>query len=265
MAADSGGPAFDPSLFLIHDLKSLHLNSNANYANAQVLQQHLSMNRSLSNPQLNTLSAASTGQFDCGKESRPHNDSQSIGSNRRLDELTNLNQAPRSQQHIGYSNIQMLNTASNQEGDFVDGRQITYSNLLHGNILQTADGSVTTRHHALVSNLNLKMMTDCGVKDGAEDIEENGPEEEEHELPLPPGWSVDYTIRGRKYFIDHNTKTTYWSHPLEIEGLPTGWERVESPSHGVYYVNHITKQAQLQHPCSTHYFGVESPNMSNKR
>ena len=56
------------------------------------------------------------------------------------------------------------------------------------------------------------------------------------ELPLPPGWSVDYTLRGRKYYIDHNTKTTHWSHPLEKEGLPTGWERIESPEYGVYYV-----------------------------
>ena len=56
------------------------------------------------------------------------------------------------------------------------------------------------------------------------------------ELPLPPGWSVDFTLRGRKYFVDHNTKTTHWSHPLESEALPTGWERVTSPEYGVYYV-----------------------------
>ncbi|RWS05611.1 protein salvador 1-like isoform X3 [Dinothrombium tinctorium] len=73
------------------------------------------------------------------------------------------------------------------------------------------------------------------------------------ELPLPPGWSVDYTMRGKKYFIDHNTKTTHWSHPLEKEGLPTGWEKVESPLHGIYYVNHITRQAQYDHPCATQY------------
>lgn len=56
------------------------------------------------------------------------------------------------------------------------------------------------------------------------------------EMPLPPGWSVDFTMRGRKYYVDHNTKTTHWSHPLEKEGLPTGWERIESPDNGVYYV-----------------------------
>ncbi|XP_054260566.1 protein salvador homolog 1 isoform X2 [Macrosteles quadrilineatus] len=73
------------------------------------------------------------------------------------------------------------------------------------------------------------------------------------EMPLPPGWSVDFTLRGRKYYIDHNTKTTHWSHPLEKEGLPTGWERIESPEYGVYYVNHITRAAQYEHPCAPHY------------
>lgn len=57
----------------------------------------------------------------------------------------------------------------------------------------------------------------------------------EEELPLPPGWSIDYTLRGRKYYIDHNAKTTHWSHPLEREGLPIGWQRIESPQYGTYY------------------------------
>eukprot|EP00092_Neocalanus_flemingeri_P004861 GFUD01005231.1.p1 GENE.GFUD01005231.1~~GFUD01005231.1.p1 ORF type:complete len:292 (-),score=75.01 GFUD01005231.1:119-994(-) len=67
-------------------------------------------------------------------------------------------------------------------------------------------------------------------------------------LPLPAGWSVGWTMRGRKYFIDHNSKTTHWSHPLETEGLPAGWEKVESPEFGVYYLNHITRQVQYDHP-----------------
>lgn len=71
---------------------------------------------------------------------------------------------------------------------------------------------------------------------------------QEMDLMLPPGWSVDFTLRGRKYYIDHNTKTTHWSHPLEKEGLPTGWERIDSPEFGTYYVNHITRAAQYEHP-----------------
>ncbi|KAB0395033.1 hypothetical protein E2I00_016453, partial [Balaenoptera physalus] len=70
------------------------------------------------------------------------------------------------------------------------------------------------------------------------------------DLPLPPGWSVDWTMRGRKYYIDHNTNTTHWSHPLEREGLPPGWERVESSEFGTYYVDHTNKKAQYRHPCA---------------
>lgn len=67
----------------------------------------------------------------------------------------------------------------------------------------------------------------------------NTAQRQEEELPLPPGWSVDYTLRGRKYYIDHNAKTTHWSHPLEREGLPVGWQCVESPQYGVYYVKWV--------------------------
>lgn len=76
------------------------------------------------------------------------------------------------------------------------------------------------------------------------------------ELPLPPGWSIDYTLRGRKYYVDHNTQTTHWSHPLEKESLPNGWERVDSHEYGVYFVNHITQSAQFHHPCA---LGVPDP------
>ncbi|KAJ0063282.1 hypothetical protein NL108_015620 [Boleophthalmus pectinirostris] len=54
----------------------------------------------------------------------------------------------------------------------------------------------------------------------------------------------------RKYYIDMNTNTTHWSHPLEREGLPPGWEKVESAEFGVYYVHHNTKSAQYRHPCA---------------
>ncbi|GJQ78357.1 hypothetical protein Trydic_g22184 [Trypoxylus dichotomus] len=82
-------------------------------------------------------------------------------------------------------------------------------------------------------------------------------QDQSEELPLPPGWSVDYTLRGRKYYVDHNTKTTHWSHPLEREGLPTGWQCIHSPKYGVYYVNHITRQAQYEHPCLVPCFNYQ--------
>ncbi|XP_057365362.1 protein salvador homolog 1-like isoform X2 [Daphnia carinata] len=83
------------------------------------------------------------------------------------------------------------------------------------------------------------------------------------EFPLPPGWSIDYTLRGRKYYIDHNTQTTHWSHPLEKEGLPTGWERVESSEFGIYYVNHTTRHAQYEHPCAPRYITSGSSSLAD--
>lgn len=86
------------------------------------------------------------------------------------------------------------------------------------------------------------------------------------DLPLPAGWTVDWTIRGRKYYIDHNTNTTHWSHPLEREGLPPGWEKVESAEFGVYYVDHINKRAQYRHPCAPRYddVGLESSTVAKR-
>jgi len=81
----------------------------------------------------------------------------------------------------------------------------------------------------------------------------------DQETPLPPGWSVGWTQRGRKYYIDHNTKTTHWSHPLETEGLPAGWEKVESPEFGVYYLNHMLRQVQYDHPSVPVYFNTSLP------
>ncbi|KAH8381790.1 hypothetical protein KR009_000202 [Drosophila setifemur] len=77
---------------------------------------------------------------------------------------------------------------------------------------------------------------------------------ETEELPLPPGWATQYTLHGRKYYIDHNAHTTHWNHPLEREGLPVGWRRVVSKLHGTYYENQYTGQCQRQHPCLTSYY-----------
>ena len=94
-----------------------------------------------------------------------------------------------------YANIPALLNASSSETSLNEGP--VYQNL--------ASAAAAAAVSAVVSNSS---SGDSGG--GAE------------ELPLPPGWSVDYTLRGRKYYIDHNTQTTHWSHPLEKEGLPTG-------------------------------------------
>lgn len=71
------------------------------------------------------------------------------------------------------------------------------------------------------------------------------------EPPLPPGWTLDRTEQGQKYYIDHNTNTTHWAHPLNTDSLPAGWERVTSSNYGTYYVDHVSKTTQFEHPLSS--------------
>lgn len=65
---------------------------------------------------------------------------------------------------------------------------------------------------------------------------------------LPPGWSVDWTIKGINVYIDHNTNTTHLTHPLNDDNLPPCWERVTSSKFGTYYVNHFENTTQYDHP-----------------
>jgi len=135
----------------------------------------------------------------------------------------------------------------------VEQHSPTYANipaLLNSSSSSRSEAGRTTHRSVSQTSLNegpvyQNLAAAAGVSNNSSDSTE--------EFPLPPGWSIDYTLRGRKYYIDHNTQTTHWSHPLEKEGLPTGWERVESSEFGVYYVNHITRHAQYEHPCAPRY------------
>lgn len=89
------------------------------------------------------------------------------------------------------------------------------------NVSQTSIASASLADHQNPVYQNLASASSSEIAITNKDQEELQKEEGE-EFPLPAGWSIDYTLRGRKYYIDHNTQTTHWSHPLEKEGLPTG-------------------------------------------
>lgn len=72
--------------------------------------------------------------------------------------------------------------------------------------------------------------------------------DESEDETLPEGWTVGWSSDNRKYYIDHNTQASSWTHPLEIEKLPPGWEKVVSQEYGTYYVNHLTKRTQFHNP-----------------
>lgn len=83
---------------------------------------------------------------------------------------------------------------------------------------------------------------------------------------LPRGWEQATTPAGRIYYIDHNTHTTNWFHPLsenykeegvtqalDGEPLPSGWEAKRKRSGGpIYFVDHNTRTTTWEDPRRSH-------------
>ncbi|XP_042236301.1 E3 ubiquitin-protein ligase Su(dx)-like isoform X2 [Homarus americanus] len=65
------------------------------------------------------------------------------------------------------------------------------------------------------------------------------------EEPLPPGWEMRYDQYGRRYYVDHTTRSTTWERP---KPLPAGWEARRDPRGRVYYVDHNTRTTTWQRP-----------------
>ena len=71
------------------------------------------------------------------------------------------------------------------------------------------------------------------------------------EKPLPLGWEIAIAPNGKKYYLDHNSRTTTWTRPapdlhpqkwVSDEDLPAGWEiRYCSKHNRKYYVDHNTR------------------------
>ncbi|XP_003744931.1 E3 ubiquitin-protein ligase Su(dx) [Galendromus occidentalis] len=62
---------------------------------------------------------------------------------------------------------------------------------------------------------------------------------------LPLGWEVRFDQFNRKYYVDHNTRSTTWERP---QPLPSGWEMRRDNRGRVYYVDHNTRTTTWQKP-----------------
>lgn len=67
------------------------------------------------------------------------------------------------------------------------------------------------------------------------------------EESLPAGWEMRYDVFGRRYYVDHNTRSTSWERP---QPLPSGWEIRRDPRGRIYYVDHNTRTTTWQRPNS---------------
>lgn len=68
---------------------------------------------------------------------------------------------------------------------------------------------------------------------------------EDDDEELPAGWERRTDPFGRRYYVDHNTRSTYWVKPSP---LPPGWEIRRDPRGRVYYVDHNTRTTTWQRP-----------------
>ncbi|KRZ73627.1 NEDD4-like E3 ubiquitin-protein ligase WWP2 [Trichinella papuae] len=58
---------------------------------------------------------------------------------------------------------------------------------------------------------------------------------------------MGYWLHFRRYYIDHNTMSTTWERPINVP-LPQGWELRYDPFGRVYYVDHNTRTTTWQRP-----------------
>lgn len=89
-------------------------------------------------------------------------------------------------------------------------------------------------------------------------LQENGGSasaEDEEEEPLPQGWELKFDGNGRRYYVDHNNRTTAWSRP---KPLPTGWEQRQDPRGRPYYVDHNSRTTTWQRPTTENVLEFQS-------
>ena len=76
--------------------------------------------------------------------------------------------------------------------------------------------------------------------------------------PLPKGWEIGIDHKGRKYYLDHNTRTSTWVRPppdgtyptqkQDEPPLPGGWEWRLDHKGRKYYLNHSTRTTTWLRP-----------------
>ncbi|KAF8366729.1 hypothetical protein PRIPAC_84558, partial [Pristionchus pacificus] len=64
------------------------------------------------------------------------------------------------------------------------------------------------------------------------------------------GWEMRFDQYGRRYYVDHTTKSTTWERPSS-QLLPQGWEMRKDSRGRVYYVDHNTRSTTWLRP-TTH-------------
>ncbi|KAG4071931.1 hypothetical protein HA402_006092 [Bradysia odoriphaga] len=128
---------------------------------------------------------------------------------------------------------------------------------LRGNASGATEGSpINRRIHPSVQNGMVSPTTSAVASGSSVQPVPNGPNPNEQQIasaqpaddePLPAGWEIRFDQFGRRYYVDHNTRSTYWEKPTP---LPQGWEIRRDPRGRIYFVDHNTRSTTWQRPNS---------------
>ncbi|XP_022240934.1 NEDD4-like E3 ubiquitin-protein ligase WWP1 isoform X2 [Limulus polyphemus] len=121
---------------------------------------------------------------------------------------------------------------STQGGELVGRHPKPYSSVLGQGLTSSPSCVTDNANQNRTSSSRLQNPFRQGVSSSEED-------------PLPQGWEVRHTPQGRKYYVDHNTRSTTWERP---QPLPSGWEIRRDNRGRVYYVDHNTRTTTWQRP-----------------
>lgn len=106
-----------------------------------------------------------------------------------------------------------------------------------------SNGTIVTNENASTINVPTGQPPTGTAESNSQRTQINGTMEE----PLPIGWEMRYDMYGRRYYVDHNTRSTSWERP---QPLPPGWEIRRDPRGRIYYVDHNTRTTTWQRPNS---------------
>uniref|UniRef100_A0A672IQ71 E3 ubiquitin-protein ligase n=1 Tax=Salarias fasciatus TaxID=181472 RepID=A0A672IQ71_SALFA len=108
--------------------------------------------------------------------------------------------------------------------------------------------------HPRRSSLTLRALQSLRIRGSGSDSSRTG---------LPAGWEEKRDSKGRRYYINHNSRTTTWTRPLKIPvhmrrtasldpndlgPLPPGWEERVHSDGRIFYIDHNTKTTQWDDP-----------------
>jgi E3 ubiquitin-protein ligase NEDD4 len=81
---------------------------------------------------------------------------------------------------------------------------------------------------------------------------------EDEKGSLPEGWERRKDNLGRTYYVDHNTRSTWWNRPTassqpstpsaDLGELPPGWEMKRTPEGARFFIDHNTRKTTWVDP-----------------